>query len=166
MTDWASTAIPAGAGLAGAALGYLGTIRVSRRERKAAQQTDLTRAIGRYLGVLYLFVSEMGELPATEPPGRITRLVDQVRGEAWTYVRTQRRLSKVFGERHFLVRQSLADAIAQLQVLELPPDFQEVFNDANAYAERLAAERTQALKDGWPEVYERLHASFRSATES
>lgn len=108
----------------------------------------------------------MRELPATEPPGRIALLIDRVRGDAWTYVRTQRRLNKDFGERHLLVRQSLADAIAQLQVLDLPPDFEDAFNDANMYAEKLAEKRTQALKDGWTAVYERLHASFRVPTES
>jgi len=76
-------------------------VRVSRRERNAARQAELSRAVGRYRGALYLFVAEMRELPATEPPGRIALLIDRVRGDASTYVRTQRRLNKDFGEHHF-----------------------------------------------------------------
>src|SRR5687767_6791806 len=116
METGVDTAIAAVAGLAGVGLGYLGSAKVSRREREAAGRDELRRAFARYLGALYAVVAELRAAPATQP-GKLADLVDRVRGEAWTYVSTRRRLLATLGPRPLMLSDRLADAVAHLQVL-------------------------------------------------
>jgi hypothetical protein len=153
MSDWATTAITVAGPLAGIGLGYLGSARIAQKARDAERERELRRALGRYLGALYSFVGELRDMPAVES-GWFGQLIDRLRGEAATYVISRRGIQTNFGNRPFAVSDRLADAFAQLQVLELPPGMEE--------AERLADQRTPKVKAEWSEVYARLHSAIRA----
>ncbi len=161
MADSVTTAITVAGPLAGVGLGYIGSARIARRARDTERERELRQALGRYLGALYPFVAEMREMPAVEI-GPAGRFVDRMRGEPATYVAGRRGIQRNFGNRPLTVSDRLADAIAQLQVLGLPSALEEVIEATNAYVDRLAAERTQAVKDEWTDVYARLHAAIRA----
>src|SRR6185312_3526274 len=161
MANSVTTAITVAGPLAGVGLGYIGSARIARRARDAERERELRQALGRYLGALYPFVTELRGMPAVEI-GSVGQLIDRVRGEPATYLAARRGIQRHFGNRFFAVSDRLAHGMAQLQVLTLPRSLEEAVDATNEYVDRLAAERTQAVKDEWTDVYSKLHAEIRA----
>jgi hypothetical protein len=161
LEAWINTAVAGGIGLIGVGLGYLGSLRLSRREREAAGRDELRRAFARYLGALYPVVSELRQTPQTRrrPPGTV---LERLQGPAWTFVSSRRGLTKAFGSRPFDLGDRLADAVAAIQVLALPQDVDQAISAANDYVEHLAEQRSDTVKAEWPGIHARLMDAARS----
>lgn len=53
-------------------------------------------------------------------------------------------------------------AMANLQVLAMPPELARTIATANAYVEQLAETPSQEMKDRWPEIWQQLQAASES----
>jgi hypothetical protein len=146
-------------------LGYVGSVRITRRERSEAGRDAFRRAFAQYLGSLYTLVAELRELPGATESGWVSDALDRLKGESWTFVTTRRRAFAAFGSRPFELQDRFADAAAHLQVLGLPPVLEQAVTAANEYVEQLAEWRTTELKSQWPRVYAQLHEAAKSISD-
>jgi len=149
------------AGLVGVGLGYLGTRRLHRDEREAAVRAELQRALANYLAALYPLVTELREMPDVRV-GKLAAAVDRLRGEAASYVISRQRIIRTLGLRPFELRDRIAGAAAQLQVLALPPALEAAVAASLDYVEQLSASRSDEVKGRWPGIWEALQTAAKS----
>lgn len=142
--------------LAGAAVGVAGAANISRRAREDAFSDRMRDAFGDYLGALYTAVADLRELPDVERIPMLDQAVSRLRGEKAAFIATRRREQQVFGDAMRNRAHALGLALAGLQILPLPSSVRDAVDEANDYVERLAARRTDDIKEEWSEVHEKL----------
>jgi hypothetical protein len=148
------------AGLLGVGLGYFGSRHISKGEREAAGRAEVRRALAAYLGAIYPLVAELRAMPEVSC-GRLADAVDRISGEAASYVRSRRQLTKL-GSRPFELMDRFVAAAAILRFLELlPAPLQVAISNANGYVEQLNETRSDELKDCWPEIWRELQSATR-----
>jgi hypothetical protein len=141
--------------LAGAGLGLAGASAISRAERREDRRVELKRAYARFLAATYSAVAELRELPPDSEGSKLASIIEQFRGEDATYVQTRKTLAAM-GNTHITRMDRLNAAIAEIQVLGMPPKVVVVVNETGEYVQRLSDERSDEVKAEWPEIFERL----------
>lgn len=121
MQEWVTSLIVVGGTLAGTGLGYRGALAINRREHVFALQDRMRSALAEYLGILYASVAELRDVPPNKPPNWLDRAVDETRSEQATWLARRRAEYRLAGDRYRQIPAQLGAAIAQLQVLALPP---------------------------------------------
>ena len=109
-----------------------------------------------YLGILYASVAELRDVPTNKPPNGLDHAINKMRGEQATWLAHRHAEYRLAGNRYREVPARLGAAIAQLQVLPLPPDVRSAVDAANNYIERLSQDRSPELKAEWSNVHARL----------
>jgi hypothetical protein len=156
MSDATALIVGSGVTLAGVGIGTVSSWLLSRRERRLAQRDELRRALGAYLGALYEAVAFLRQMPDVPDGGWLTGL--GTLGERISWVSAQRHLA-MLGSRPLQAQERVVAALAQLQVLKLPPELQRAVEASAQFVERLAGSRAPEVVDRWPEVYADLHAA-------
>lgn len=139
----------------GASLGILGALKINADQRRQAQQSERQRAFSAYLGALYPVITELREMPQNSEPDALTRVIDRLQSEQVAWVRTRKGMVSTFPHA-FGPMDRLSAAMAVVQTLEMPTAVLEVVERANDYAAELGEERTDALRERWPELQEQL----------
>ena len=156
MQEWVTSLIVVGGTLAGTGLGYRGALAINRRDHASALRDRMSSALAEYLGILYASVAELRDLPANKPPNWLDQAINKIRGEHATWLVHRHAEYRLAGNRYRELPARLGAAIAQLQVLPLPPDVRAAVDAANNYIERLSQDRSPELKAEWSDVYARL----------
>lgn len=141
--------------LAGASLGLAGGAAISRGERRESRRIEMRQVYARFLAATYSAVAELRELPPGSEGTTISRILDQIRGEEASYVQTRKTLAEM-GNTHIARMDRMNAAIAEIQVLDLPPELIAIVNDTGEYVQRLSDERTEPVKAEWPAYFDRL----------
>jgi hypothetical protein len=154
--------------LAGAALGsgmtILGTRRVGKDERAAAEHAENLRAFRLFVSEAALSVSELRRLPAVPKPwpsdAVVTRLTTLLRGgEAGAQMATRRKVYRQYGNRHEELAARFAAAYMDLRLRDLPPSVAATVERTADYIAKLGEDRTPELKEEWKVVHAALMAS-------
>jgi hypothetical protein len=154
------TAVGTAGGTAlGAVLGLRGARAISREERAEAVHAETVRAFTGYVSALIPIVSELREVPPVPKASPIAEIVDQLRGEAATYIAARWREQELFGGRNREQGARLAAADIDLRLRPLPAGVRAAIDAANDYVERLSADRSEELIAEWPEIHQRLMAA-------
>lgn len=143
----------------GVGLGYISSRAVSKSEREAASHADLQRAISIYLGALYPAVAQLRQMPDVRP-GALSDLLDRLRGEAATYVYTQRQLAAM-GSRHMILADQLVAAYAGLAVMNVPPRLRAAVDESFAWMAELGESRSEEVKARWPAIWAQLDTAVK-----
>lgn len=146
--------------LGGAIIGFFGAIKVAADQRDEANRSEKRRSLAAYLGALTPVVSELKAMPPNKEPDLLTKVVEQMSTEQATWVRTRKGL--VAMSPHMFGRmERLSLAIAQVQLLDMPPSVVDAVEAANDYAAELGDERSDELIARWPLI----HADLLSASQ-
>jgi hypothetical protein len=162
VQDWITSLIVVGGTLAGTGLGYRGALAINRRDQASALRDRMRSALAEYLGILYASVAELRDVPANKPPNWLDQAINKMRSEQATWLAHRRAEYRLAGDRYREVPARLGTAIAQLQVLPLPPDVRAAVDGANNYVERLSEDRSPERKAEWSEVHAQLMAATRT----
>jgi hypothetical protein len=163
---WVTGAIGICGTLSGTGLGYVGAVRISRRDRAAALRGQIRSAAAVYLGALYQSVGELRDLPPKKTPNALDRGVSKLQGEQGACIARRRAEYRLSGDRYRQLAGQLASAAAQLHVLPLPPDLDAAVAAANEHVEKLSDRRTPELIAEWPAVRASLLAATKKLNES
>lgn len=166
MDEWITGAIGVCGTLSGTGLGYVGAVRISRRDRAAALLAQIRSAAAVYLGALYQSVGELHELPPNRDPNALDRGIRRLQGEQGAWVAQRRAEYRLSGDRYRQLAGQLASAAAQLHALPLPPDLDAAVAAANEYVEKLSEQRTPELIAQWPATRAALLAAIKRLNES
>jgi hypothetical protein len=154
--------------LAGAALGsgitILGTRRLSKDERVAAEHAENLRAFRLFVSEAALSVSELRQLPSVPKPwptdAAVTWLTTLLRGgEAGAQMATRRRVYQQYGNRYEDLAGRFAAAYMDLRLRDLPSSVDATVERTADYIARLGEDRTPELKDEWKVIHAALMAS-------
>lgn len=154
--------------LAGAALGsgitILGTRRLSKDERAAAESAENLRAFRLFVSEAALSVSELRQLPAVPKPwptdAAVTRLTTLLKGgEAGAQMAMRRRVYRQYGDRHEDLAARFAAAYMDLRLRDLPSSVDATVERTADYIAKLGEDRTPELKDEWKAIHAALMAS-------
>lgn len=157
--------IGVGGTLGGTGLGYRGALAISRRDHEAAVRDQVRRAFAHYLGMLYVSIAELRDLPPSKAPNWLDRNVDALRGEQGAWLARRRAEYRLSGDRYRELAGRLGAATAQLQVLPLPSEVREAVDAANTYVEKLGQQRTRELKAAWSAIHARLMDAAKSLND-
>jgi hypothetical protein len=136
----------------GAAIGFLGAIKVAADQRLETRQAERRRALAIYVGALTPVVSELREMPPNKEPDRFSKAIDQISGEQATWIRNRKGLVEI--SPHMFGRQDrLSSAVAQVQLLDMPAEVMTAVEAANDYVVELGEERTEDLIARWPSIH-------------
>lgn len=160
--DWVAIAGTVVGAILGAAIGVLGTLKISRERRRHDQREDLRRAFGAYLGALYPAVAELRELPPVREQPRLVALLSRLESENVAWARQRQREYRLYGDRHRQNASALAAAVADLQVRPMPSVLRSAFERANDYIERLGEQRSPELRGEWEAIHAELMRGARS----
>ena len=142
----------------GAGIGLAGAIKVGSDQRRSAERIEKQGAFANYLGAVYTAVSELQEMPAETKPSLPERVLEKLSSDATNYVRDRKGLAAM-GNTHLASRDRLASASAIVQVLGMPNQVIDAFNEANEYVIRLSEDRGGDTLAEWPAIHQRLHAA-------
>jgi hypothetical protein len=162
VDDWVNQVIAVSGTLAGVGLGYLGSLRVLKRQREDALGDRMRDSFSAFLGAMYAAVGELRDLPHVEGgPAVLPRLQRFIRGEAADYVITRRRERATFGDLLRDTAHQVGIAYADLQILPVPDDVRVAVDRAMEYLERLSHDRRPATLNEWTDVYKDLQTAAK-----
>lgn len=168
MPVWVSTLLGVGVG---ALLTYLGTALVESRRRHDDAATERRRALAQFLGRLYNVVGTISQWPQELPPSLLERLraatwerSARVRTNDW--VRSQRRMRKVFGDNLYEPMHRFTESYAALQLLTLEPSVRREIEATTDYVERLAKDRSETMQAEWGTRRARLLEAIGAAGDA
>lgn len=146
---------PGAAALIGAAIGLVGAAGISKAERHETRARERRQAFAAFTGALYPVVAELRDMPPVRPRSRFDTALDRWRDPAQEWVAAQKAVAKLGGRPHVL-GDRLAASFAYIQVLDMPEQAMDAVRAANDYVERLAADRSDALKAEWQAIHANL----------
>jgi hypothetical protein len=120
-----------------------------------------------FFGRLTIVVGVITQWPSTPDETLIEELRQSIVGRSERlklrdWVRAQQRLREVFGDNLYQPLFGFLEAYARLRLMPLDARVRESGDRAVDYVERLAALRTNELKEEWPEV----RAAFLDSVEA
>jgi hypothetical protein len=145
----------------GAAIGLSGALIIDRLQSHRSLRVERRRAFGGYLGALYSAVGEFRDMPSNREGGLFEKLDSVLTTEQAAWVRGRQGIAKTSPQLFGRVDRLLA-AQALLQVLDIPRDVMDRVDEATAYVERLAENRTPERREEWWDIRERLLATGKT----
>lgn len=154
MPAWAVALLSA---VVGGTAAYAGSLHLHRLRAREEDRRQRRNALGSFFGRLLIVVAVVQQWPPDTAPTPLEQLRAWIVGRSerlslHDWVRTQERLREVFGEDFYKPVFALLEAYASLRLLPLDARVRESSERALNYVERLAALRTEELKDEWPDV--------------
>lgn len=149
----------------GAVMGFGGSFILEERRSRRSAADERQRLLARFFGQLAIVVAEVSRWPAEAPPGFVERgrgwLISRSRQlTAREFARTQEGMRQVFGERPYVRLEELLLTYAELKLTPLEPPVRDALDEALAYAQELAASRSDELKERWWQVRDDLLSAF------
>lgn len=168
MPVWVSTLLGVGVG---ALLTYLGTALVESRRRGDDAAAERRRVLAQYLGRLYNVVGTISQWPQELPPS----LLERLRAATWErsarvrmndWIRSQRKMRKVFGDNLYEPLHRFTESYAALQLLTLEPSVRREIEATTDYVERLAVDRSETTLAEWETRRARLLEAIGAAGDA
>lgn len=139
----------------GAAIGFIGSLIADRAQGRRLLSSERQRAFAAFVGALYAAIGEFRSMPPNRHGGLFEKFHSLFRTEQAQWVEAQQGLARTSPQLFNRIDRLLA-ALALLQILDMPKEAMATVEEASDYAERLAADRTPALREEWWEIRERL----------